>query len=44
MHNLLDEELRIIDLDVTENLDDIKKDIDEHYEELKTFLKSKKHD
>lgn len=44
MHNLLDEELRIIDLDVTENLDDIKKDIAEHYEELKTFLKSKKHD
>lgn len=44
MHDLLDEELRIIDLDNTENLDDVKKDIAEHYEELKIFLKSKKHD
>ncbi len=42
MHDLLDEELRIIDLDVTENMDAVKEDIDETYLELKKFLKSKR--
>lgn len=44
MSDLLDEELKIIDLDVSENLENVKKDIDEYYEVLRDELKSKKHD
>lgn len=44
MSDLLNEELRIIDLDVSENLENVKKDIDEYYEVLRDELKSKKHD
>ena len=44
MSDLLDEELKIIDLNVSENLENVKKDIDEYYEVLRDELKSKKHD
>jgi len=44
MSNLLNEELKIIDLDVTENLLDVKQEIDEYYEVLRNELKSKKYD
>jgi SNF2 family DNA or RNA helicase len=44
MSDLLDEELKIIELDVSENLENVKKDIDEYYEVLRDELKSKKHD
>ena len=44
MSSLLNEELKIIDLDVTENLDSVKKDIDDFYTILRNNLKSQKND
>ena len=44
MSDLLDEELKIIDLDVSENLDNVKKDINEYYEVLRSNLNSQKND